>query len=188
MTLLLAGLLVPVAALTFSVEVVGTSMEPTVHPGDRLLVDVLAREDISRFDLVEATVFGSTVVKRVIGLPGDRIEVRVGDEASLVLLTPSGTTTTYRVDNPAWTAQAGTLQRPCCAPDGSSTGPAGPVVVPPDHFWVIGDNWGASDDSRVYGFVPAQDVVAQLDRRILPLDRAGVVPSDVRLEPAAVEP
>jgi len=62
----LLALLGIVGALAFSVHVKGHSMEPTVHEGDRLLVQFWKRGSVDRFDLVEARVgvAKSPVVKR----------------------------------------------------------------------------------------------------------------------------
>jgi len=185
--LFFAVMLGVVAALAFSVRVYGDSMQPTLRTGDRLIANAFARDDVRRFDLVETTAGsgGIPVVKRVVGLPGDRIEIR-GGSMPQVLVRPADATTTYRVDNPAWASRIGGASAPCCRGDGTSGGAAEPaqeVVGPPDSYWVLGDNWGASDDSRVFGFVTAEDIRATVNVRILPLGDLGVVDSDVRLVP-----
>lgn len=181
--LLLAALLVPVVVLTFSVRVSGLSMAPTLREGDRLFVDLLGRDDLERLDLVEAQLGpgASRAVKRVIGLPGDVVRVTYDDERPVVTVERDGTT--YRVVNPAWDDQVGTAQRPCCEADGTAGGTALAATVPDGAFWLVGDNWGGSDDSRTFGFVPQDRIGGRLNWRVLPLGDLGRVDHDVRLEP-----
>jgi signal peptidase I len=60
--------------------VVGESMEPTYANGDLLVLDRRAYEDVApeRGDVVLARTGGDIILKRVIGLPGEKIEVREG--------------------------------------------------------------------------------------------------------------
>lgn len=184
--LVLLGILVPVAALAFSVRVQGNSMSPTLDEGDRLLVDVLGRGDVRRFDLVDAAFqpSGARVVKRVIGLPGDRVSVGPprGEEPQ-VFVRPSGDERVYRVVNEAWVGQVGGATRACCNQEGSISEKRTWATVPEDHYWVLGDNWGGSEDSRDFGFVRAQDVAGRLNLRIRPLADFGRVPNPAELQP-----
>lgn len=174
-----------VVAMAFSTTVHGTSMMPAVHDGDRLLVDVFSPHSVRRFDVVEVNLGSTVAVKRVIGMPGDTIEVRVESGRTTVLIRPAGSATTYRVVNDAWTNQQGSSVMSCCADDGTESPKGMPVAVPVGHYWVAGDNWGASLDSRVYGFVSQSDVRANLNLRLWPWERIGHVRHDQRLEPAS---
>ena len=55
------------------------------------------------------------------------------------------------------------------------------VTVPPDRFWVMGDNRGSSADSRAHlgdpggGMVPGDDIIGKVWVRYWPLDRLGPV-------------
>ena len=195
LVLFLTAMLTVVVALTFSVQVSGHSMEPTLRSGDRLEVDVFARHDIHRFDVVEAIEPGDTavagsgagtsIVKRVIGLPGDRISIRGGSDP-VVLLRPSGSSETFRVVNPAWQGRVGNAVASCCtaAVQGRMDGgPARWATVPAGTFFVMGDNWGGSTDSRVFGPVPESHVRARLGFRIAPLGRFGRLGGDAHLAP-----
>lgn len=179
----LLALLAIVAALAFSVHVKGHSMEPTVHDGDRLLVQFWRRGDVHRFDLVEARVgvAKSPVVKRVVGLPGDTVSVSFADGKPVVRLTPAGSRTAYVVENGRWSEQVGDRTAPCCNPDGTAGTAPTRVVVPAGSYWLLGDNWGGSDDSRTYGFVKKADIGGVLDRRLQPLGSFGRVPNPARL-------
>jgi signal peptidase I len=97
-------------------------------------------------------------VKRVIGLPGDVVELRTGR----LYVNGHGVPEPYL--NPA-------------DPDTRSYGP---VTVPPDDLFVMGDNRSHSGDSRFpppdgLGWVPERAVIGQVFVRIWPLSRAGGV-------------
>lgn len=184
--LVLLGILVPVAALAFSVRVQGDSMTPTLRDGDRLLLAFWDRTDIERFDLVDAG-FGQSgvrVVKRVIAMPGDEVAVApvTGDEPR-VFLRPAGEEQVYRVVNETWTGRVGQSTNACCSETGQVSSTRQWVTVPDESYWVLGDNWGGSEDSRDFGFVRAEDISGRLNVRIRPLDDLGTVATPVRLEP-----
>ena len=77
-------------------------------------------------------------IKRVIGLPGDKIELRNS------ILYRNG----ERVDEPYTFRKTEFPYRP-------KNERFGPVIVPPDHYFAMGDNRNNSLDSRDWGFVPA---------------------------------
>ena len=166
------------------------SMQDTLLVGDRLLVsrttpsDQLQRGDIVVFDaseafnldvpqrgvvqrLVEAveSLAGkgqpTDYVKRIIGLPGDHVRCCATDGR----LEING----VAVTEPYLAAGA----RPSATPFD--------VVVPPDRFWMMGDNRGASADSRAHlgepggGMVPGTDIIGKVWVRYWPLGRLGSV-------------
>lgn len=184
-----AVMLVVIAALAFSVKVSGSSMEPTLSTGDRLLVDPFGKGGIHRFDIIESTLGDREipVVKRVIGLPGDRIKVRADQDPPVVLVRPEGDDATYVVDNPTWAGRVGAKVEACCADAGTAL-PAGQapawVTVPAGSYWVVGDNWGGSDDSRTFGFVREDQVKARIVFRLQPFGELGRLPDRARLVPA----
>ena len=93
-------------------------------------------------------------MKRVIGLPGDRIEVRDGE----VLVNGRG------LDERQYIRSGPTYQYP----------QAGlPLVVPPKHYFVLGDNRNASQDSHVFGPIHERLLVGAVIFRWLPLDSIG---------------
>lgn len=179
-----AGLLV--AALALSLVISGSSMEPTLSNGDRVLVDPRADlDDVERFDVVNARVGAGrlSVVKRAIGLPGDKVAVRPAtDERPVtVWVRPDGVGQWHRVVNDAWEPPART--EPCCERDGTSGASVRVATVPADTLFVLGDNLGHSDDSREFGWVPADRLRGVFVLRLLPLDVAGTLPGDPRLVP-----
>lgn len=135
-----------VAARTFVLDPVaiqGVSMEPTVADGDVALVSQLTdvARDVRRGDLV---VFhdpaGTLALKRVVGLPGDRVSILDA------VLTVNG----RPVDEPYVD-----LSRI----DGLYVGE---TTVPARHVFVLGDNRGRSIDSRDYGPVDDRGVVGEV--------------------------
>jgi signal peptidase I len=139
------------------------SMEPTLNVGDRILVDKLSVSwgSIHRGDIVVfrhppkalstcAPPVEPIFIKRVIGLPGD-------------ILTSKGST--IYVDGKALKQTWQTT---------SPFGPAiGHVVVPANHYFMMGDNRGSSCDSRYWGTVPRSDIIGKAFVTIWPLSRFG---------------
>lgn len=184
-----AGVLVVIVALAFSVKVSGHSMDPTLADGDRLLVNPFASDDVHRFDIVETTLGEREIplVKRVIGMPGDRLRADASGAAPVVRVRPAGSEREYVVDNPAWAGRVGARTQACCTADGTTvqgTTQPGWVTVPEGHYWVVGDNWGGSDDSRTFGFAAADQVEARVALRLQPFGDFGPVDDAVRLVPA----
>lgn len=145
-------------------RVVGSSMAPALADGELLVANPFDREP-ARFDLVVlAPRSGSPeLVKRVVGLPGDDIEI----DAATVRLRPAGTRDWLRVVRPdgaaPWRAPTG-----CCDPDGRAGGVPTVVTVPPGRYFVLGDNPDSSTDSRRFGFVEAATVRARVAGRMWP--------------------
>lgn len=138
------------------------SMEPTLQIGDRIIVSKLSVEfgTIHRGDILVfkapkavASVCGDDVadlVKRVIGLPGDH-------------LTSKGNTI-YVNNKPL--AQPWTHE--------SVLGKAiGNVVVPKNHYFMMGDNEDDSCDSRYWGTIPRSSIIGKAVLRVWPLSRFG---------------
>ncbi len=114
-------------------EVMSDSMSPTLPEGATIYVDRLVEpREVAHQDLVLFDTAEGAVVKRVVGLPGDQI--RIHDAVLHVNGVP--------VDEPY--VDEITL-------DGVFFGP---VTVPADHLFVLGDNRFDSIDSRDYGPVP----------------------------------
>lgn len=160
------------------------SMKPTIVEGDRILVNKLAydlriplthlsiyrfdnpkRGDIVVFDSIAAD---TRLVKRVIGVPGDIVEMRDNR------LTINGIQARYsNVENTADAIFAiesfqGMTHRIELAPTGVSRFSSfGPVRVPEDRYLVLGDNRDNSADSRVRGFIPRAEIVGNAKTVVL---------------------
>lgn len=156
-TLLLFGLLLRVLAYE-SVLVVSGSMEPLVRKGDYTLVDhrVALRNAWQRGDVV---VFqkpqawdGSdeTLVKRVIGLPGETVALLTGQ----VLINGVPIREPYLKELP----DSEDLQ---------------PVKLGADQYFMMGDNRNNSGDSRINGPVEEKDIRGRMTMRLWPPGRFG---------------
>jgi signal peptidase I len=139
------------------------SMIPTLEIGDRLIVEKLSylghpphRGDIIVFapppQLQEQGYLGDQAfIKRVIGLPGDTIEIKDGHVfVDRVLQTES-----YIAELPNYLMS--------------------PMVVPPAQLFVMGDNRNNSNDSHIWGFLPQVNIVGHACFRFWPLERFGGV-------------
>lgn len=158
-----------------SYEVDGPSMESTLQNQDRLIVWKLPRtvERVTHHKwlpprgeiviFIKRGLYGDVgeqkqLIKRVVGLPGDRVVVRDGFITVYNKEHPDGF-------NPDKEASLG--------PNGIATFTNGSVdlVVPEGEVFVCGDNRQNSLDSRSFGTVPASDLVGELAFRILPVNQ-----------------
>lgn len=138
------------------------SMEPTLRTGDRILVGKFAYRvwDIRRGDII---VFryplnpNKDFVKRVVGLPGERIEMKDG----LVRIDGQPLSEVYPTALPGG--------------DRACSSNYGPETLPEDSLFVLGDNRCNSEDSRFFGFVPLKNVVGRAMAVYWPPDRIGLV-------------
>lgn len=159
---LAAMLVLPFAAQSFVVPTV--SMESTLLAGDHLIVGLHARSPVQgQLITFQSPVDpGHTFLKRVVGLPGDRIRLvhKTLYRNGAVVNEPfvQHTTTfldSYRDEFPA----APNVPLPDAANRMLNEHRSGQeIVVPSGHYFVLGDNRDNSLDSRYFGFVPASAV------------------------------
>ena len=159
-----------------SYQVDGQSMVPTLQHNDRLIINKLPRTwakiaghaylprrgDVIVFtkhdlDQYEGDRADRELIKRVLGLPGERVVVK------------NGKLTIYNDEYPKGFEPDKTL------PYGSNIG-ATPgnidLTVPENEVFVCGDNRANSQDSRTFGAIPAKDIVGKLTFRLFPLGEA----------------
>jgi len=134
----------------------GMSMEPNLHNAERVIVEKVTYHFVhgpARGDVVVLHVSGQEelLIKRVVALPGETVEVRGGQ------LYING----RLVDEP-WTDRQGGPDYP-------------PTVVPPMHVFVMGDNRGQSNDSRSFGPIPVDQIVGRACFVYWPPDQFGPV-------------
>ena len=162
------------------------SMKPTILEGDRSFVNKVAYDlriplthialhrfaDPQRGDIVvfDSRAADTRLVKRVIGLPGDTVEMRENR------LTVNGIEARYseiqhRGDAVFATETYAQLShRIEVAPSGGRLSTFGPIEVPEGYYLVLGDNRDNSADSRVYGFIPRDEIVGNAKTVVLSLD------------------
>ncbi|HKH10802.1 MAG TPA: signal peptidase I [Rubrobacter sp.] len=142
------GVVRPFGAEAF--RVTSGSMAPTLRAGDHVLVDKLAYRmgDPRRGDLVAFRgAGGGVMIKRAVGLPGDTVAVRDG------VLYVNGT----RVVEPYVNYGL------------NESNYFGPVRVPGDHVFVMGDHRENSRDSREFGPVRRGDLIGRVALRVWPV-------------------
>lgn len=120
----------------------GQSMLPTYQGGERVIVNKLAYT-LFEPDYEEIVIFHEEkeqkhLVKRIVGLPGDTIEIKDG----------------YLVRNGV------IYEEPYVLEETSSNFEA--VTVPEGHVYVLGDNRNNSTDSRVLGTIPEEDIIGKV--------------------------
>lgn len=156
-------------AQPFRVE--GASMEATVLPDQYVLIDKLTPHwaPYARGDIVVLTPpsqypdpDGIPFIKRVIGLPGDRIELRDGT----VYVNDTA------LDEPYVFTEDGIRQ-----PTDPTGGGASEWLVPDGDLFVMGDHRQESADSRVFGPVEISQVIGRAWLRYWPIDTFGVLPA-----------
>lgn len=162
--LIAAGVLVVYVFLFRPFEVKGDSMLPNFHDGEHIITNLVA----SRFgepEGGEVIVFSAPpepekdFIKRVIGVPGDTIEIRDGR----VYLNGSLLDENEYVPASVMTYPGSFLQE------------SEVVRVPEDQYFVLGDNRPESSDSREWGFVPKKNVIGESFLVYLPLNRLAII-------------
>ena len=136
------------------------SMEPTIEIGDRFFSNKITyrfhpprEKDIIIFTPPSNAAGNNSIpfVKRVIGVEGDWVEIREGR----LFLNHQPVEETYIKESPRYHF--------------------GPVQVPDNSLFVLGDNRNNSHDSHIWGFVPVHNVKAKALLRFWPLNRIGFV-------------
>jgi signal peptidase I len=165
-------------------QIPSESMEPTLDVGQRVLVNrVFTRlgsdpkpGDIVVFHPPEGAVSGKNCgaakppgqpcdtptadeadenfIKRVVAVPGDTLSIKGG--------IPIVNGEPFEGD---WEI------RPCNGLGGCDF--PKPITIPPDHYFMMGDNRGASDDSRYWGPVPRDWIIGEAFFTYWPPDRIG---------------
>ncbi|CRK82052.1 signal peptidase I [Neobacillus massiliamazoniensis] len=144
------GIAFVVRTFLFSPYIVeGASMEPTLHNQEKIMVNKFNLTDrFNRGEIIIIKGKEENYVKRIIGLPGDKVEVK-NDKLYIngVFFEES-----YLSQNRKLAEQMGS----------KLTGDFGPITVPKNKFFVMGDNRLYSKDSRNgLGYIQKEDIVGQ---------------------------
>jgi len=136
-----------------------SSMEPDLTIGQRLVVSKITY----RFNLPkrgDIVVFrppsnpnAIPYIKRVIGLPGDTVEIKDGK----VYIDGAPLNEPYIKETPLYYMP--------------------PETVPADNYFVLGDNRNDSNDSHVWGMVPRENIIGKASFSIWPLNEWGLAPN-----------
>lgn len=137
------------------------SMLPTLKINDRLIIDKWSyrfkapkRGNIIVFSPTETLKqqkFKGAFIFRLIGLPGEEVEIK----DRKVYINNQPLEENYLEEAPNYKF--------------------GPVTVPPNSYFVLGDNRNNSYDSHYWGFVPKQNIIGRATKRFWPFERSGAI-------------
>lgn len=132
------------------IRVNGTSMIPTLHPKDIMILNKTAyyTKNPKRFDIVVVDLEDEKIIKRVIGLPGEEVEYH---NNTLYINGKKVKENIDKVDT-----------------DDYKSG-----KIPKDSYLVLGDNRKGSYDGRMFGFIKKKQIEGKTSLTILPFKRIG---------------
>ncbi|HZD94499.1 MAG TPA: signal peptidase I [Candidatus Sulfotelmatobacter sp.] len=181
-------LVVGLFILTFVVqhfEIPSRSVEKTLLVGDHVFVDRLtttgkspmgwlfAYHEIRRgqtavFMTPDPTEQGLYLVKRIVGVPGDHLRLHDGNvylndvrQNEPYVTVRNGIPDAYRDEFPSYSAEAIGQMAPGWYATLKENTRNDEVVIPPDHYFAMGDSRDNSKDSRYFGFVPKENIIGR---------------------------
>lgn len=176
-----------------------SSMHPNLLEGDVVFVNRLAFNlklpltnvllahtgEPQRGDVVTffSPTDGTRLIKRLIALPGDRVEMRnellvingkpadyTAQGTALESIDPLGPVEAHRFNE---TVGSNTREVQFVPSIGNARRDFGPIVVPNDHYLMLGDNRDNSADSRYIGFVPRELLIGRAEKVLVSADIRG---------------
>jgi signal peptidase I len=153
------AIVIPIRYFLFQPFVIqGSSMEPNFHEADYLIVDELSYR-FRQPERGEVIVFNYPLdttkrfIKRVIGLPGETVEIKEG----AVIITA--------VDGRTMTLNESYIPAGLKAPD------MNPSKLDAGQYFVLGDNRPYSSDSQDWGDLPQKNIIGRVELRLWPLNQ-----------------
>lgn len=160
---LIIVVVVPIRLFIVSPFIVdGDSMHPTFENLDYLIIDEFLYyfRAPERGEVIVFRYPGNPSVfyiKRVIGLPGETVSINHG---AITITTADGTK--FDLEEPYIVNEDATYTKN--------------VSLNPGEYFVLGDNRPNSSDSRIWGPLPAKNIIGRVDLRLLPLGESGFFP------------
>lgn len=140
------------------IQVVGTSMKPNLVDGELMLLNkiIYKFKDINRFDIVVVDYASEPLIKRVIGLPGEKVEYKdnklyINGELVEENFKTNGKTGEYNISESGYT------------------------TIPDDMYFVVGDNRINSADSRIIGLIDRDIILGKANFVLFPFSKFGTV-------------
>lgn len=153
----------------------GASMIPTFYDYHYLIIDRVTygfeepqRGDVIVLDLPQDT--SRALIKRVIGLPGETVQL-TGNIVTIFNAAHQGGLT---------------LNEPYLDPSNLGGPTDMKITLGPDQYFVLGDNRKVSADSRTWGVLPREDIVGRAFLRLFPFNQIGVLPGSVRFDDSSI--
>ena len=148
--LILIAVILIRAFIVTPVRVNGTSMNQTLYEGDILLLFKIAKIERNDIIVIDKTVEGSNIIKRVIALPGEKVKCENGiiyiNDEKYDDVHAYGVTTDFEE-----------------------------VTLQGDEYFVLGDNRIISEDSRYFGPVSKEHINGEASFRLFPFKKIGSV-------------
>ena len=144
-------------------------MEPTFYDLQYLIIDRIVY-DIHSPERGDVVVFkyppepSRSLIKRVIGLPGETVVIKKGGITIINATHKEGFM----------------LSEPYLSAENRRTGDELQVTLGENQYFVLGDNRRVSADSRLWGTLPTKDITGRVDLRLYPLKKIGVLPGEAR--------
>lgn len=140
------------------IQVVGTSMKPNLVNGELMLLNKITYKfnSIKRFDIVVVDYTDEPLIKRVIGLPGEKVEYKnnklyINEKLVKEHFKTNGKTADYNVKKTGYT------------------------VIPKDMYFVVGDNRIDSADSRIIGLIKKDMILGKANFVLFPFTKFGII-------------
>lgn len=170
-------------------SIAGRSMQPNLLDGDKVWVNKVAYDvrlpftdlrlltlaEPRRGDIViiDSEAAGKRLVKRIVGLPGDSIYMRndflvLNGEVADYQVVEGGDEGVVVLENLPGQEYQALLSND---PEQRASRSFGPVQVPEFHYFVLGDNRNNSADSRLYSFIPRDQIIGRSSSVVFSLDR-----------------
>lgn len=140
------------------IQVSGTSMHQTLYDHDIMLLNIIDYKvrGLNRFDIVVINYEKEALIKRVIGLPGENIEYY----DNKLYINGKYVKETFLKENKTANFKLKEL---------------GYDKIPPNMYFVLGDNRNNSTDSRIFGLIKQKQIVGKTKLIIYPFARLGII-------------
>ena len=140
------------------IQVVGTSMVPNLENGELMLLNKITYNfnDVERFDIVVVDYPDEPLIKRIVGLPGEKIEYKnnklyINNKLVAEKFDTNGKTGNYDISE------------------------SGYKVIPEDMYFVMGDNRINSTDSRSIGPIKKEQILGKANFVLYPFNKFGFI-------------